>query len=118
MLKSKLDELISESDNQSLNDDMEDDTIQEKSISQMPENMVEKVDEDIGTFIESDNIEEVKEEESSKEENISVPADIREFIRKNPNSTVEFVSKYYSKKEIDKQLMLGRIYKKKGKLFI
>lgn len=62
--------------------------------------------------------EEVEEELSEKEEIIVKPANIRDFLRQHPNSSIEFVMKYYSKKEIDKALALGKIYKKKGKLMI
>lgn len=47
-----------------------------------------------------------------------VPADLREFLRQHPCSPIEYVLKFYPKKEIDKQLALGRVYKKKGKLMI
>lgn len=53
-----------------------------------------------------------------KEEVVNVPSSIRQFLKEHPNSTIEFVSKYYSQKEIQKQLKLGKIYKKRGKLFI
>ena len=49
---------------------------------------------------------------------VDVPADLREFLRQHPCSPVSYVLKFYSKKEIDKQLALGRVYKKKGKLMI
>ena len=47
-----------------------------------------------------------------------VRADLREFLRQHPCSPIEYVLKFYPKKEIDKQLALGRVYKKKGKLMI
>lgn len=53
-----------------------------------------------------------------EEQVIEVPQDIRLFIKKHPNSSIDFVSKYYSKKEIDRAIKLGRIYKKKNKLMI
>lgn len=49
---------------------------------------------------------------------VDIPADLREFLRQHPCSPVSYVLKFYSKKEIDKQLALGRVYKKKGKLMI
>lgn len=54
----------------------------------------------------------------SIEERIIVPPNIRDFIRQNSGVTIEYALKFYSKKEIDKALMLGKIYKKKGKLII
>lgn len=61
---------------------------------------------------------EVDDVVSEKEDIIVKPANIRDFIRQHPNSSVEFVMKYYSKKEIDKALKLAKIYKKNGKLCI
>ena len=62
--------------------------------------------------------EEVEEEISEKEEVIVKPANIRDFIKQHPGSSIEYVMRYYSKKEIDKALALGKIYKKNGKLCI
>lgn len=62
--------------------------------------------------------EEIKEEVSEKEEVIVKPANIRDFIKQHPGSSIEYVMRYYSKKEIDKALALGKIYKKNGKLCI
>lgn len=47
-----------------------------------------------------------------------VPSDIRMFLRQHPNSDMGYVLKFYPKKVVDKQLKLGRIYKRRGKLFI
>ena len=58
------------------------------------------------------------EKSDSENEKIDVPKDIRTFLKSHPSSTVEFVARYYPKKEIEKQLALGRIYKRKGKLMI
>ena len=58
------------------------------------------------------------EKSKSENEKIDVPKDIRTFLKLHPSSTVEFVARYYPKKEIEKQLALGRIYKRKGKLMI
>ncbi len=62
--------------------------------------------------------EEIEEEVSEKEEVIVKPANIRDFIKQHPGSSIEYVMRYYSKKEIDKALALGKIYKKNGKLCI
>lgn len=62
--------------------------------------------------------EEVEEEITEKEEVIVKPANIRDFIKQHPGSSIEYVMRYYSKKEIDKALALGKIYKKNGKLCI
>lgn len=63
-------------------------------------------------------VEEIEEEVSEKEEVIVKPANIRDFIKQHPGSSIEYVMRYYSKKEIDKALALGKIYKKNGKLCI
>lgn len=47
-----------------------------------------------------------------------IPSDVREFLRQHPNSDIAYVQKFYPKKEIDKQLKMGRIYKRRGKLMI
>lgn len=79
-------------------------------------------------FIDIFDNKEVSKDEDSKntssaeseymEEHIEVPRDIRDFLRKYPNSPIEFVLKYYDKKDVEKQVKLGRIYKRKGKLMI
>lgn len=59
-----------------------------------------------------------KEIARSEKEKVEVPREIRDFLKKHPGSTVAFVEQYYPRKEIEKGIKLGRIYKKKGKLFI
>lgn len=43
---------------------------------------------------------------------------LREFLRRNPTVTAEVVYKYYSKQEVKKALILGKIVKRGNKLFI
>lgn len=75
-------------------------------------------------FIDTFDNKEISKDEDSKNtssvesEHIEVPRDIRDFLRKYPNSPIEFVLKYYDKKDVEKQVKLGRIYKRKGKLMI
>ena len=75
-------------------------------------------------FIDTFDNKEVSKDEDSKNtssaesEYTEVPRDIRDFLRKYPNSPIEFVLKYYDKKDVEKQVKLGRIYKRKGKLMI
>lgn len=57
-------------------------------------------------------------EVSKVEEPINIPSDIRVFLKQHPNSEISYVSQFYPMKEINKQIKLGRIYKKKGKLLI
>lgn len=56
--------------------------------------------------------------EKVKEPEEHVPEDIRDFIRKHKGSEIGYVAKFYSKKVIEKNIAMGRIYKRKGKLFI
>lgn len=57
--------------------------------------------------------------ESPKEDVVlDVPKDLRDFVKMYPNCEVSFALKYFSKKEIDRQLNLGRVFKRKNKLLI
>lgn len=56
--------------------------------------------------------------EKVKEPEEHVPEDIRDFIREHRGSEIGYVAKFYSKKVIEKNIAMGRIYKRKGKLFI
>lgn len=58
--------------------------------------------------------------EAPKREGIvtDVPSDLRDFIKMYPNCEMQFVLKYFNKKEIDKQLSLGRVFKRKNRLLI
>lgn len=47
-----------------------------------------------------------------------IPTDLRDFVKKYPNCEISFALKYFSRKEIDRQLNLGRIYKRKNRLLI
>lgn len=75
-------------------------------------------------YYEEENNEEFIEEDTEEQDLVvsniieDVPQDIRAFLKKYPNSEISFVLKYYSSKEVNKQLMLGRIFKRKGKLCI
>lgn len=57
-------------------------------------------------------------EVSERDEPVVVPSTVREFLKKHPGSEVSYVEQYYSKKDISKELKLGKIYKKGNKLFI
>lgn len=56
--------------------------------------------------------------EKVREPEEHVPEDIRDFIREHKGSEIGYVAKFYSKKVIEKNIAMGRIYKRKGKLFI
>ena len=66
----------------------------------------------------SSDKEEVKEEEINEVEEIQVPKDLRDFVKMYNNCEMLFALKYFSKKEIDKQLSLGRVFKRKNRLLI
>ena len=84
------------------------------------ESMIEEIPEEGIVITEKPNleIEEEKLEVSKDEEPENIPRDIRDFLRQHPGSEILYVQKFYPKKEIEKQIKLGRIYKKRGKLFI
>lgn len=46
------------------------------------------------------------------------PKDLRDFIRKHPRCEISFALQYFSRKEIEKYLMMGKIIKKGTKLHI
>lgn len=68
----------------------------------------------------SEPVQSIKREVSIEDDGpgADVPPDIRVFLKQHPNSDMSYVLKFYPKKEVDKQLKLGRIYKRKGKLMI
>ena len=43
---------------------------------------------------------------------------MREFVKKNPQISKLEVVKLYGSKEVQKQLKLGKVYERKGRLFI
>ena len=43
---------------------------------------------------------------------------LRQFLRENPRSSIEVAEKYFSRKEIMKEVQLGRVIKRGKKLFI
>ena len=49
---------------------------------------------------------------------IEEPKDIREFLRKYPHSDIDFVLKYFTRKDIQSALAKGRVIKKGNKLHI
>lgn len=46
------------------------------------------------------------------------PTNLRDFLRKHPHSDLNFVLKYFSRKEVQKALALGQVIKKGNKLHI
>ena len=75
-------------------------------------------------FISSDNFSErasppKKEDITLDEPSIDeVPKDLRQFLRKYPRCDIKFALKYFSKKEIDKAILIGKIVRRGNKLHI
>ena len=59
-----------------------------------------------------------KEKISSNPSAYDVPKTLRDFIKAYPRCDVSFAEKYFSKGEIKKQVSLGKVYIKKGRLHI
>lgn len=101
--------------------DVEESNIEEPSIEELLLNS-QNVQKDEVVDLEEEYIvleePKVKLEVTKDEEPTDAPKEIRDFLRQHPNASIDFVSKFYSKKEISKQVKLGRIYKKNGKLMI
>lgn len=87
------------------------------------------VDDTLAKFDNSINIVEEEEVEKPKnkvvevkkdivEEVVNVPKDLRDFVKLYHNCEMSFALKYFTKKEIDKQLSLGRVFKRKNRLLI
>lgn len=103
--------------------DYEDEDISEMFDEEGPAGYVEDIEQVDNTPVKPKvtEVPKFKSEVSLEDEgsgSVDVPKDLREFIRQHPCSTVEYVSKFYPRKEIEKQISLGRVYKKKGKLMI
>lgn len=75
-------------------------------------------------FISSNNFSErasppKKEDIAVEEPSIDeVPKDLRQFLRKYPRCDIKFALKYFSKKEIDKAILIGKIVRRGNKLHI
>ena len=57
----------------------------------------------------------IVEEEPSIDD---VPKDLRQFLRKYPRCDIKFALRYFSKKEIDKAILIGKIVRRGNKLHI
>lgn len=58
------------------------------------------------------------EEAHNKEVTYYNGMSLRQFLRENPRSSIELTEKYFSRKEIMKEVQLGRVIKRGKKLFI
>lgn len=100
--------------------DIEDNT-DEKDSEEVEEEFLwgESEDKDFwGSFEEPKNIVVNVPKVEVEKQVIDVPKDIREFVKMYPNCELEFVYKYFSKKEVQRALELNKVFKRKGKLFI
>lgn len=67
--------------------------------------------------------ENISEETTMSEQQVSVKVDkiylnLVDFIKDNPNCTVAEAGKFFSKKEIQKQIKLGKVYFRRGRLSV
>ncbi len=60
----------------------------------------------------------VESSEDKKEVTYYNGMSLRQFLRENPRSTMDVVEKYFTKKEIMKDIQLGKVIKRGKKLFI
>lgn len=60
----------------------------------------------------------VERKQEDNKEIKDVPTDLREFLRKYPHSEIDFVLKYFTKKQVQTALMTGKVIKKGNKLHI
>lgn len=99
---------------------------EEKRVSQSTKQPNEEVIDDIDTsscFVEETFSERAsptkKEEVIDKEPSLDeVPRDLRQFLRKYPRCDIKFALKYFSKKEIDKAILIGKVVRRGNKLHI
>ena len=89
--------------------------VEEEFLEESVDGIIEEVPEE-GIVVSKES--DLDLEVSKEEDPINVPNDLREFLRQHPNSELSYVTQFYTKKEIEKQIKLGRVYKKRGKLFI
>lgn len=80
-------------------------------------------DEDVDSFIESRQEKPIKQETPVQENtpvarapSLQAPTDLRTFLRQHPNCKIEEVLKYFSKREVESEILKGRIIKRNGTL--
>lgn len=101
------------------------DDMSEESEDVEPEGLFEDEESETADIVEkkadSKIIPMVKKEVSMEDDGMyaqNLPRDVRDFLKLHPNSDMSYVLKFYPKKEIDKQIRLGKIFTRKGKLMI
>lgn len=117
------------------NNDSEDEVGISKEVNNNSKGFIDSVfsdnDDEVIDFIKEDKTRKVEIPKSpvmqvQKKQNVvrevidrdSEPKTLREFLRKHPHSDVSFVLKYFSKKEVQKEIMMGTVIKKGNKLHI
>ena len=116
-------------------DESEDEEYEEESVEEVDEEPIEEVTEEPEEIAEED-IEEVVETSSRfptdksamgglgyvrdtyKLDEVQSLPPMREFVKKNPQISKLEVIDLYGSKEVQKQLKLGKVYERKGRLFI
>lgn len=80
-------------------------------------------DDDVDSFIESRQEKTIKQETPVQENtpvarapSLQAPTDLRTFLRQHPNCKIEEVLKYFSKREVESEILKGRIIKRNGTL--
>lgn len=111
---------INEEESYEIADDMS-----EESEDVEPEGLFEDEESETADIVEkkvdSKIIPMIKKEVSMEDDGMyaqNLPRDVRDFLKLHPNSDMSYVLKFYPKKEIDKQIRLGKIFTRKGKLMI
>ena len=101
------------------------DAMPEESEDVEPEGLFEDEESETADIVEkkvdSKIIPMIKKEVSMEDDGMyaqNLPRDVRDFLKLHPNSDMSYVLKFYPKKEIDKQIRLGKIFTRKGKLMI
>lgn len=94
-----------------------------KSIAKPKFYVPEIEDDDVDSFIESRQEKPIKQETPVQENtpvarapSLQVPTDLRTFLRQHPNCKIEEVLKYFSKREVESEILKGRIIKRNGTL--
>lgn len=94
-----------------------------KSVTKPKFYVPEIEDDDVDSFIESRQEKPIQQETPVQENipvarapSLQVPTDLRSFLRSHPNCKIEEVLKYFSKREVESEILKGRIIKRNGTL--
>ena len=94
-----------------------------KSVAKPKFYVPEIEDDDVDSFIEARQEKHIKQETPVQENtpvarapSLQAPTDLRSFLRSHPNCKIEEVLKYFSKREVESEILKGRIIKRNGTL--